>query len=179
MESLVVAICLPKDVAKRLATLCYALPDATWQDEYSYFISLFPLGQINNVRLDKVREVLREIISEPISIELKGVNYSSHGHSSGILQVGVEDSPVLLALQKRLFILLGELGIRPAKSELKAHILLGSVPIKSFSRLGDYLSNASNFMHPKFFVTSIHLLSVHTTSKRTVFDIVEVFHLNK
>jgi 2'-5' RNA ligase len=82
MQSYLVAIRLPKTVCRRLTTLCFGIPEASWETEENFVISLYPLGKIDDTLLDEVKEMLKGISgTSPLSTVLAGAQCTPVGRS--------------------------------------------------------------------------------------------------
>jgi hypothetical protein len=62
MQSYLVAIRLPKTVCRRLTTLCFGIPEASWETEENFVISLYPLGKIDDTLLDEVNGSVKDSV---------------------------------------------------------------------------------------------------------------------
>lgn len=159
MFSYTIALRLPQPVCRRLSTLCYGIPNASWEDESNFIVSLFPLGELNDTLLDEVKDSLKSIALSPVTVTLNGIQHTAIGRSQVKIWVGLESKENLQALQKQLHSQLLSLGLHPGKEKLIPHVFLGNAPAKSFHRVADYLSSAAAFSHPPFECNSFFLLS--------------------
>lgn len=174
MDQYLLAIPLPLPVRLRLASLCYGLPQVDWIEEENFLFTLRFFGPLNDQTAAQIEERLSSLFFLKFNLALKGVD---HFHSSkgnrGIIWVGVEQTPELLALRKEIHDLLIDLHLKAEERPYHPHITIGKYHRLNEQRLAEYLMAHAHFQMEPIETLSCQLLSAHQTPKHTYYKIIK------
>lgn len=88
------AIELSDTMRQQLAMICFGVPGIRWSPPAQLHLTLAFIGEVNPALVDEIGEALCEIDMPTLTLNAKGIG----SFPSGILWMGVEASPGLLAL---------------------------------------------------------------------------------
>ncbi|MEH6470852.1 MAG: RNA 2',3'-cyclic phosphodiesterase [Halopseudomonas sp.] len=112
----------PAAMQQALAQICYGLPRIRWAPPEQLHLTLVFIGEVQPALLEPIIEQLGKIHFEPFRLECQGLG----SFRSGVLWLGVEPQPQLLALQQSLLAQLRPLeGLRLESRRYHPHITLG------------------------------------------------------
>jgi 2'-5' RNA ligase len=169
-SSFLIAYPLPLHIKPSIQKLCFGLPFVQWKEEESFIVTFYPLGILNDQTLQEVQESLSSLFFHPFSITLKGIGHSIGKNGSGHLWIKTEESQEWNRLKKEIDSLLRKIKITPSSGFLSSpHLLLGSFDKINLERLSDYLFEHFTLQFPPILIHSLHLMEIHTSSKKTFF----------
>lgn len=167
MDSHQVALLLPPEIKKKIASLCFGLPNAQWIDAENFCIMIRDLGPIDAATKLDIDEDLTKISLPPFDVSLKGIGCSHQKNQEGNLWVIVEPSEPLSKLKHAIDKVCQPYRLgRNGKGKLNPHIPLAFYKNVVPERIAMYLEANGAFSIPSFKVERFSLLSCHITKKR-------------
>jgi 2'-5' RNA ligase len=160
MPRLFVALDLPQEIKQSLEPLSRGLGDVRWLGPEQQHLTLRFIGELDNGRMNDVIDALALIVGEPFELRLKGLGHFPPRGEPRVLWVGVERSPSLGQLKRRIDWALRQVGLAPESRKFAPHVTLARIkgPL-SPTRLGTYLMRHSLYQSALFPVSAFHLFS--------------------
>ena len=154
----------PPDAAKReLETLTSGLhpPDVRWLPPEQWHLTLRFIGEVDGGALYDVGEALADVPGQPFELRLKGIGHFPPRGEPRVLWAGVEKSPELAALKRRIDRALREAaGLPPDPRRFSPHVTIARFrQPPPPGRLGSYLMRHSLFRGEPFPVSGFRLYS--------------------
>src|SRR5690349_2947881 len=97
-----IALPLPTDLRKRLASFCYGIPQVKWLEEENFNLVIRYFGPINEIAILDIRENLKNLFFHPLTITLQGITHNYSKKSGGIISIGIVPNPQILLLRKEI-----------------------------------------------------------------------------
>jgi RNA 2',3'-cyclic 3'-phosphodiesterase len=160
MLRLFVALPLPDSVKRSLEPLARGLGDVRWLTPDQQHLTLRFIGEIDNGRLDDVADALALVQGWPFEVRLEGLGHFPPRGEPRVLWVGVEKSPDLKSLKRRIDRALADVGLPPEARKFAPHVTLARIrgPL-SHDRLATYLMRHGLYRSERFPVSDFHLYS--------------------
>lgn len=160
MPRLFVALPLPPSVKRSLEPLSRGLGDVRWLMPDQQHLTLRFVGELDNGRMNELIEALSLVHGWPFDLRLGGLGHFPPRGEPRVLWVGVEKSPDLASLKRRIDRALSEIGLPPETRKFAPHVTLARIrgPL-SRDRLGTYLMRHSLYRSEHFAVSEFHLYS--------------------
>jgi 2'-5' RNA ligase len=160
MPRLFVALDLPEDIKRSLEPLAAGLGDVRWMGAEQQHLTLRFLGEVDDGWGRDAAEALALVPGVPFELRLKGIGHFPLRGEPRVLWVGVERSPELQGLKRRIDRVLKVAGLPPDPRKYAPHVTLARIrgPL-SPARVGTYLMRHSLYSSAPFAVSSFHLFS--------------------
>lgn len=171
MLSYLIGLPLPLSIKAQLKSICCGLPSTEWIEEENFFLFLRHLGPLHEQIVDDVKEALSHVSFVPFTFSLKGINHSHKSHK-GALWSGISPEDPVLKLKKEIDKALHELKL-PYDKNFHPQVILGKYDNLSDHRLADYLLMHHLFASSSIEVSYFELLALHSTPKKTFYQLVE------
>jgi RNA 2',3'-cyclic 3'-phosphodiesterase len=157
---LFVALDLPQAAKRSLEPLAKGLGDVRWLAPEQQHLTLRFIGDVDNGVLHDIAEALATVPARPFELTLKGLGHFPPRGEPRVLWVGVDRSPELANLKRRIDRALREVGMPPDARKFAPHITIARMrePL-SPTRLGTYLTRHSLYRSAPFPVSGFHLYS--------------------
>ena len=157
---LFVALDLPEDIKRSLEPLARGLGDVRWMGADQQHLTLRFLGEVDNGWERDAAEALTLVPGVPFELRLKGIGHFPLRGEPRVLWVGVEKSPELQGLKRRIDRVLKVAGLAPDPRKYAPHVTLARIrgPLSPVG-VGTYLMRHSLYRSAPFAVSSFHLYS--------------------
>lgn len=178
MNSLFIALPLPKLIKSRLEHLCFGLPNVPWTEHSHFHLNILSLGQADGTLQLDIQEALAKIQVAPFNLSLQGVGCFRAKNKKGMIWAGVSPSKELTVLIKTIT---GKLNLIIPKLDKSfiPHVTLGRFGNMDEKRLFDYLDSNSSFITDSFPADCIALMkSQNTLDDRTLYQELVRFKLS-
>lgn len=178
MNSLFIALPLPKLIKSRLEHLCFGLPHVNWTEHSHFHLNILSLGQADGTLQLDIQDALAKIQVAPFNLSLQGVGCFRAKNKKGMIWAGVSPSEELTGLIKTISIKLNTIIPNLDKS-FTPHITLGRYGNLDEKRLFDYLDSNSSFTIDSFPADCFVLIkSQNTFDERTLYQELARFKLS-
>ena len=122
MIRLFVAIELPADLRRRMASLGVGIGRARWVAEDNLHLTLRFIGEVQDDHLDDIATALGQVRFRPFPVTVRGAGHFGSGRRVRSLWLGVEKSAELAALRDRVESALVRIGIAPEGRKFHPHV---------------------------------------------------------
>lgn len=124
MLRLFIALSPPGEISQDLERLAGGIPGARWVPPESLHITLRFLGAVDETRATDIDEALRTVRAEKVSVSLRGAGlFVRHGRPHS-LWIGIDPTPALLHLRRRIDSALIRIGETPERRAFTPHLTL-------------------------------------------------------
>lgn len=151
---------IPAALHERLAAMQSGVPGARWVASENFHITLNFLGDVEENRLDDIHDVLVGISAADFAVTLSGTG-AFGSKVPKVLWAGLEPSPALEELQKKITGRLARAGFPAESRKYSAHVTLaylrGGKKAKEVN-LGQWLERTAPFLAAPFDVTGFALI---------------------
>lgn len=173
MNRFLIAIPLPTSIQSHIARICCGIPGAAWEDESELKMTIKYLGQNDeNLLLDLI-ESLEQIQELPFYISLEGMTVISHQFpKKSHLCIPAAKSEKLITFNRYTDFL-----IKKENVSFQPHVVIAKLDYPKSQEVFEFLHLHFFFKSEPFLVDRLHLYSVHTTPKRTVYTLEAEFPL--
>jgi RNA 2',3'-cyclic 3'-phosphodiesterase len=178
MPRLFIAAEIPEWAKEKLAEISFGLPDAHWVPEEQYHLTLRFLGEMENSRLEMLRESLASLKASSFYLTLHGLGLFPLRGDPEVLWTGVDRSDELLSLRHKVERLVVGHGVEPDTRKFFPHITLARIGNCDQDEIGQYLVENSLFKLQELPIQSFGLYSSHLTSEGAIHQLVETFPLD-
>jgi RNA 2',3'-cyclic 3'-phosphodiesterase len=180
MSRLFLALNLPdeaKDALAHLADKSGDIPGARWVDSENYHITLKFLGEVSSGHQTRVIQTLERLDDSILPLEMKGLGLFPLRGAPETLWVGVQPSPALLRLQRRIESTLVRSGFAAEARNYHPHVTMARLhELSEPGPIARFLASHALFSLPTF-ASSFSLYASQRTSEGSVYTEVERFHL--
>ena len=114
----------PSAIRDALIDLMEGVDDARWQDENQLHLTLRFIGEVDTHRADDLAERLRMAIGADFALTIRGVGVFEKKRRVHTLWAGIEKTPELLRLQRRIERICIAAGLEPEHRKYHPHITL-------------------------------------------------------
>ena len=101
MMRLFLGLTLPEDIRARLAGLCGGVPGARWVTPENLHLTLRFIGETEEETAHDISAHMARVKELPFDLTCRGVGHFGSGRRIRSLWAGVDPSPPLMALQKK------------------------------------------------------------------------------
>lgn len=160
MPRLFVAIDLPDSIKHSLEPLASGLGDVRWTSPDQQHLTLRFIGEIDNGQANDVADALTLVPGLPFELSLKGLGHFPPRGEPRVIWAGVQATPELKALKRRIDRALQQAGIPRDSQKYKPHVTLARLrrpPTKA--GLATYLMRHSLYRSQSFPVSGFKLFS--------------------
>lgn len=179
MIRLFVAIPLPAELRRRLASLCSGVRDVRWVAEENLHLTLRFIGEVEEPQVDDIAAALHGVRCAPFALSLTGVGHFESGRRVRVLWAGVEPSAALTLLQERVESALRRAGVAPDSRRFTPHVSLARPRAAAPHRVGDWLRQNALFRAEAFTVGRFVLFESYLAHTGAIHSPVEVFQLGE
>ena len=174
---LFVAIPLPEAIRDDLARLCRGVPGARWTPAENMHLTLRFLGEVDPpMRTDIISELGR-LEAAPFEMTLKGVGSFGKGRFQRVLWAGIEETPALFALQKKVETALTRVGFDREKRKFHPHLTLARLKEAPKERVIRFLADHALYASAGIPVTRFTLYSSHLSQAGAIHSVEAEFPL--
>jgi len=171
-----IAFEVPENIKKILLDIQEQLKDENMKASFvnHFHLTLKFLGEVNEQKVEKIKEKLREIKFELITTKLKGIGVFPNENYIRVVWVGLEDGKIM-ELQKNIDTKMFELGFEREK-DFQCHITLCRVKfVKDKKMLVEKLKNIK-VPEEAFEVKDFKLKKSDLTGEKPVYTDLEIFN---
>jgi len=169
------ALPLPSLIRQQLALLCYGLPNVRWVEEENFHLTLRYLGPLTNSEEEKIKSYLTQLFFRPFFIQLQRIGHFHSKKDQGVLWVGIQSSPPLIELKKRIDRALQPLKLPKDDRGFQPHVTLGRYQTLNKNRLEDYLLSHLNYESSLIEINQCILFRSHQTPKHLIYESIETY----
>jgi 2'-5' RNA ligase len=156
---LFVALPLPENVRRQVASLCSGLPGARWVSPDSMHITLRFLGELTGGEIDDVDAALAGISAPRPSLSLSGVGHFGSGRQLRSVWAGVARDPALMHLRDKVESAAVRAGLEPDRQKYQPHVTLTRPKGTPVPKLQEFLAAHSLFRSDSWEVGHFSLYS--------------------
>lgn len=166
---LFVALPLPEDIRRSLASLCSGLPGARWVSPESMHITLRFLGELSGREMDDVDAALAGIRAPRFNLSLAGVGHFGNGRQLRSIWAGVTREPALMHLHDKVESAVVRSGLAPERQKYQPHVTLTRPKGTPVPKLQEYLAAHSLFRSEPWEVAYFSLYSSFLASEGAIY----------
>ena len=170
MLRLFVALSLPDLVKARIAPMKFGLPGARWIDQDNLHLTIRFIGEVEDTYAEDIHYSLSTLRFESFPIRLKGIDTFRSRNMVRSVWAGIEPSPRLKALQKKIETNLVSIGVTPETRKFTPHVTLARLKKAPFSKILPYLEANAGFETQPFQVFQVLLFRSHRGSRRSDYE---------
>jgi RNA 2',3'-cyclic 3'-phosphodiesterase len=159
---LFLAIPVPEEVIRRLASLQRDLPGASWRPPETFHLTLRFFGEIDEALARDLDEELGRINAAPFEMRLKGAG-SFGGREPSAVWAGAEAPPALARIAARCETAARRVGLVPEKRTFKPHVTLAYLHGTTDAQTAAYQQRLGAFETELFWVDHFAMYSSHGT----------------
>jgi 2'-5' RNA ligase len=156
---LFVGIPMPELLAQQLVLLGGGIEGARWEGADKLHLTLRFLGDVDGGMRAVLDDALRTVRSEPFALTLRGCGHFPPRGEPRALWIGIEDSPALLDLQRRIEAVVRDAGFEPDARNFAPHVTLARLRRANSKKLAGWLSSHALWDAPPFDVEAFTLFS--------------------
>jgi 2'-5' RNA ligase len=178
MIRLFVGLELPEKLRDRLAGLGAGIEGVRWIPEENLHLTLRFIGEVDEAQAEDIVEALDRVEAPPFEIVLDGLGTFGAGAKLRAVWVGVQPSPPLQALHRKIDRAVQRAGLPPEGRRFVPHVTLarlGSAAAKD--RLEPFIAHNAAFRSRPVRVTGFTLFQSYVTSEGADYVAVERFDL--
>ncbi|WP_299375799.1 RNA 2',3'-cyclic phosphodiesterase [uncultured Kiloniella sp.] len=157
------AIALPEEARLRLMGLCNGLPGQRWVAPENFHITLRFFGDLDGAQARDLDDAFSRLHFNPFPVRLSGVGFFGKENGPRMLWAGVEKTPEISDLRRKVEYAAQSTGIRLEREKFTPHVTLCRFKSNPGPAFGAYLRDNSLFSHPEFTVESFGLYSSKLT----------------
>lgn len=165
MNTVLIAIKIPKNIKSQLNRVCYGLPNINWLDPEDFLITIKSLGRLDGSVILDVQERLEVLKTHPFNLKLEGIEVVPPKSKSGTVTAKVKGDTLFYNLGKEINDLLGPLKLAKFEREFDPHVVLGHFDQVQPLKVINFLEAQSGFSTDYFLVVEIVLVSIELTAK--------------
>ncbi|MHA1107518.1 MAG: RNA 2',3'-cyclic phosphodiesterase [Alphaproteobacteria bacterium] len=177
MIRLFVAIELPEDIRRRLASMAGGIPSARWVSEENLHLTLRFIGEVPEDRLDGICAALAAVGGAPFDLTVSGTGHFESRRRVRVLWAGIEPNEELAALHDRVESALVRAGLEPESRKFSAHVALARLHTAPAVRVAAWLTASGAFQAAPVRVETFTLLSSFLSRSGAIYSIVQDFPL--
>ncbi len=178
MIRLFVAIELPEDIRRRLASMAGGIPSARWVSEENLHLTLRFIGEVPEDRLDGICAALAAVGGAPFELTVSGTGHFESRRRARVLWAGIEPNEELAALHDRVESALVRAGLEREGRKFSAHVTLAQLRSVPAARVAAWLTANGAFQAAPVRVEGFTLLSSFLSRSGAIYSIVQDFPLN-
>jgi len=165
MKRLFVAVDLPPDVRRLVASLREDIPGARWCPEEQLHLTLSFIGDADDVLFGSIREALAGISCPSFRLALTGIGSFPPRRHPRVPRTGLTAPPGLAELKRAVDQALAAAGVEPEEREFSPHITLARLkdPADAAAAAGRFLARNASFSTGEFVVGEFRLYSSRLT----------------
>lgn len=177
MARLFIALDLPALAKDALSQLQWGLDDAHWRDPDGFHLTLAFLGEVDGLALDDGVRILSTVEAPAFDLTLRGVDVFG-GIEPRTVWVGIEPSPALITLQKKISHALRREHIRLDDRRFAPHVTLASVRTAAPDSVNRFAASHGLFRFGPFPVGAFHIFESLRGKDDAVYEIIASFALS-
>ncbi len=179
MIRLFVAIELPEEIRRRLASMSGGVPSARWVPEENLHLTLRFIGETPEDRLADIAAALAAVRGAPFEMTLSGVGHFESRRRVRVLWAGIEPNAELAALHDRVESALVRAGLEPEGRKFSAHVTLARLNGVPAAKMVAWLAAGTAFHAPPVRIEGFTLLSSFLSRSGAIYSIVQDFPFDK
>ena len=161
MIRLFVAIEIPAELRLRMTALCAGVERARWVPEENLHLTLRFIGEVGEDVGEDVVAALSALRGEPFAVTVVGAGHFATGRRVRALWLGVDRTPALDALRRRVESALVRSGLAPEQRKYSPHVTLARLPGAAPGEVSGWLAANALFRAAPFVVERFVLFSSH------------------
>ncbi len=177
MHRLFVAVDLPSEIKKELATISFGLPGARWVPADQLHLTLRFIGEVDGNLFKDIKEMLSAVAAENFAMRLKGIGHFPLRKRPRVLWVGIETNDRLLRLRSKIESTLVRGRLEPEGRKYSPHITIARLKDTPAVKAGNFIAANGLFASPSFTVQEFLLYSSKLTVKGAIHTIEAVYPL--
>ena len=177
MIRLFVAIELPEELRRRMASMAGGVPSARWVAAENLHLTLRFIGEVSEDRLDDITAALASVKGAPFALTLAGVGHFESRRRVRTLWAGIAPNPELEALFDRVESALVRAGLAPESRKFNAHVTLARLKGVPTAKVTDWLAMGAPFRAPPITVTGFVLLASFLGRNGPIYSTVQEYSL--
>ncbi len=139
MFRLFVALDIPDEIRRTLASLSVGLPGARWTRPENYHLTLRFIGEVDRAGRDELESALSRLFVPAFSLSLEGLGHWESKGKPRVLWAGITPSSALDHLHQRVEAAVVAAGFSPERRRFKPHITLARLSGTSDAQLSEWL----------------------------------------
>lgn len=147
---LFVGIAIPEPVGESLVDLTDGLPGADWVDPSTYHLTLRFIGEVGAAHAEEIDAALAEVAAPPFDLGLTSVAYFATAGRPRTLFAGVQPSPPLQLLARRVERAVVAADLLPEGRAFTPHVTLARLRDVSLAAAMGYVQAHALFRAPPF-----------------------------
>ena len=168
MLRLFVGIGFPPALKLQLSLLRSGVPGAKWVDPGNFHLTLRFIGETDEVVAADVDDALVRLRARRFTLQLAGTGV--FGDRPRSLWVGVERSPVLVALRDKIEQALIRAGLPPEQRKFAPHVTLARLHNPALDQLRGFLAANAQFRADPLPVEGFSLIASFQTKAGSVYE---------
>lgn len=180
-----IAIDIPSFAREKIADLQNGFKtlglDVAWVKPSNFHLTLKFLGNVNRDQISEIKKCLKTALAGVpcFSTSIGDVGVFPSLERPRVLWVGLENSDVLVSLQKKVDSGLAQIGFEPEPKMFSAHLTLGRIKSqKGKTRLQDALKNAQKVESEPIQISAVTLYESQLTREGSMYTVLEKFKLD-
>ena len=178
MIRLFTALELPDSVAQGLSLIQAGVPGARWQSREQLHLTLRFIGEVDGRDANAIDDALSGIDATGFMLTLKGVGEFG-GKNPRALWAGVEPSPALTHLQRKIESALQRAGLPAEPRKYTPHVTLARLRNTPPGAVMDYLTDHGLYASTPFAVGSFTLFSSVLSQNGSIYRQEQVYPLRE
>ena len=174
---LFVALALPDEVTSSLALIQSGVPGARWSNRDQLHLTLRFIGEVDGHVATAVDDALSAVRAPRFRLTIRSVGQFG-GRSPGAIWAGVEQSPKLAHLQRKIESALQRAGLRAESRKFTPHITLARLKGAPSAKVISYLADHALFSAPPIDVRGFILYSSVTTPSGSLYRAEKAYPLD-
>ena len=163
------AINIPGDLRVRLSMMAGGIPGAHWVDLESYHVTLRFMGELDRLQAEDLDAALAEIAAPGFELSLAGVGQFESGGRPRLLWAGVEGSPALRHLARKVDRAAVAVGLPPEDRNYTPHVTLARLKDAPMPAVMRFVADHALFSTPPFAVDRFTLFESRRGNDRAVY----------
>ncbi len=140
MIRLFVAIEIPTELRRRMASLCVGINSARWVAEENIHLTLRFIGEVSEDGAEYAAAALDGVRAEPFTIAFRGAGHFGSGQRVRALWLGIDRSEALVSLRGRIDTALVRCGLAPEGRKFHPHVTLARFRDGGSGEIGPWLA---------------------------------------
>lgn len=178
MARLFLGLDLPPAVDDHLEMMCYGIPDARWEGNERFHLTLRYFGEVDGRVHREIIDALQGLDTPAFTMTLKGAGVFPPRGLPLSVWAGVADPGPVSLLRQRIDACLREIsGLEPDRRKFAPHVTIARVGDSPVEAVMAYLAEHALFRSESFLVDRVILFSSVSSPKRSSYRIEAAFPL--
>jgi len=167
---LFVALPVPPDMQKRLASLRSGVQGVRWMDGDRMHITMRFIGDVEPGIAEDIDANLSSIDAPEFEVAVRGLGQFEKGHRAHTLYAEIDRDPPLMHLQSKIESAVVRAGVPPAGRKFKPHITLARMRGAPDDKMAVMLETQGSFDAMTFDAEQFVLYRSHLGSEKPVYE---------